>query len=144
MTDDTIRDAPPRDTTSGAPPRDATRDAPPRDATRDAPPRDATRERDPRASHHDLGGHPRFVCTAVDIEDDAPNDAFGKRVDAIRLALGAAGLMTVDEMRRGIESIPEEEYHALTYYERWLRAISGVMVEKGIIPAADLSPGGAP
>lgn len=125
MTDDTLQDAV-------------------RNATLDTPAHDATRNRDPRASHHDLGGHPRFVCTAVDIEDDAPNDAFGKRVDAIRLALGAAGLMTVDEMRRGIESIPEEEYHALTYYERWLRAISGVMVEKGIILAGDLSPGGAP
>ena len=48
--------------------------------------------------------------------------------------------MTVDEMRRAIEAIPEAEYHALTYYERWLRAISGLMVEKGIVAATDLSP----
>lgn len=101
---------------------------------------DATSERDARAAHHDLGGHPRFVCTAVEIEDDAPPDAFGRRVDSIRLALGAAGLMTVDEMRRAIEAIPEAEYHALTYYERWLRAISGLMVEKGILPVSDLAP----
>ena len=114
----------------------------------DGPPRDATADtiahRDPRAAHHDLGGHPRFVCAAVEIGDDAPPDAFGGRVDSLRLALGAAGLMTVDEMRRAIEAIPEAEYHALTYYERWLRAISGLMVEKGVIAAADLAPDAAP
>ena len=90
--------------------------------------------RDPRAAHHDLGGHPRFLCTAVEPGDDAPPDAFGKRVDALRQLLGAKGLMSVDEMRRGIEAIPEAEYHALGYYERWLRSIAGLMVEKGIVP----------
>ena len=34
-------------------------------------------------------------------------------------------------MRRGIESIPEAEYFALGYYERWLRSIAALMVEKG-------------
>jgi hypothetical protein len=47
--------------------------------------------------------------------------------------------MTVDEMRRCIEAIPEAEYHALGYYERWLRAISALMVEKGVVRAEDFS-----
>jgi nitrile hydratase len=46
--------------------------------------------------------------------------------------------MTVDELRRGIESLPESEYHALGYYERWLRSISATMVEKGVIAAEDI------
>jgi nitrile hydratase len=79
---------------------------------------------------HDIGGLARFHCTPVE-HDEAPPDAFGKRVDALRQVLAQKGLMTVDELRRGIESIPEGEYFALGYYERWLRSIAALMVEKG-------------
>jgi hypothetical protein len=92
----------------------------------------------PAPATHDLGGAPRFRCTPVEPEDDAPPDPFGKRVDALRQLLAAKGLMSVDELRRGIESLPEAEYHALGYYERWLRSISAIMVEKGVIGAEDL------
>ncbi len=93
----------------------------------------------PPPATHDLGGALRFRCTPVE-PDEAPPDAFGKRVDALRQLLGQKGLMTVDEMRRCIEAIPEAEYHALGYYERWLRAISALMVEKGVLAAEDLGP----
>ena len=46
--------------------------------------------------------------------------------------------MTVDELRRGIESIPEAEYFALTYYERWLRSIELLMLEKGVVTPEEL------
>jgi nitrile hydratase len=88
----------------------------------------------PPPATHDLGGAERFRCTPVDPDDSAPPDAFGKRVDALRGLLDQRGLMTVDELRRGIEAIPEAEYHALGYYERWLRSIVGLMVEKGVVP----------
>lgn len=91
----------------------------------------------PPPATHDLGGAPRFRCTPVD-PDDAPPDAFGKRVDALRQILARKGLMSVDELRRGVEAIPEGEYHALGYYERWLRAISGLMVEKGVVQREQL------
>ena len=93
----------------------------------------------PAPAPHDLGGAVRFRCTPVDPDDDAPPDAFGKRVDALRQLLAVKRLMTVDELRRGIESLPEAEYHALGYYERWLRSISATMVEKGVIAAEDLA-----
>ncbi len=86
---------------------------------------------------HDMGGLSRFRCSAVE-RDEAPPDAFGKRVDALRQILAAKKLMTVDELRRGIESIPEDEYFALTYYERWMTSICTLMVEKGMIAAEDL------
>ena len=71
---------------------------------------------------HDMGGLSRFRCSPVE-RDEAPPDAFGKRVDALRQVLAAKKMMTVDELRRGIESIPEDEYFALTYYERWMTSI---------------------
>ena len=99
--------------------------------------------RDPRAAPHDLGGHPRFRCDPVEPDDDAPPDAFGRRVDALRQILAAKDLITVDELRRGIEAIPENEYHALSYYERWLRSLSMLMVEKGVVAADALADGTA-
>ena len=48
--------------------------------------------------------------------------------------------MTVDELRRGIESIPEDEYLALSYYERWLRSLSTLMLEKGVVSPEELRP----
>lgn len=93
----------------------------------------------PPPATHDLGGAQRFRCTPVE-PDDAPPDAFGKRVDALRQILARKGLMSVDELRRGIEAIPEAEYHALGYYERWLRSISSLMVEKGVVEAGELRP----
>jgi hypothetical protein len=41
-------------------------------------------------------------------------------------------------MRRGIEAIPEAEYHRLTYYQRWMRSIADSLIRKGVITEAEL------
>ena len=94
------------------------------------------RERRPRA-HHDLGGVSRFMCMAVDTEPHALTD-FDREVDAIRQILGARGVMSVDELRRGVEAIPEAEYHRLSYYQRWVRSIADTLLRKGIVTEAEL------
>src|SRR5690349_13726366 len=91
-----------------------------------------------RPATHDIGGAQRFRCTPVE-HDEAPPDAFGKRVDALRQLLAKKGLMTVDELRRGIEAIPEAEYFALSYYERWLRSITTLMLEKGVVSRDEIA-----
>ena len=90
----------------------------------------------PRA-HHDLGGVPRFMCEAVDIEPHELTD-FDREVDAIRQLLSARKLITVDELRRGIEAIPEAEYHRLSYYQRWIRSIVATLLRRGVIDEAEL------
>ena len=90
----------------------------------------------PRA-HHDLGGVSKFMCDAVDTEPHALTE-FDKEVDAIRQILGMKGVMTVDELRRGIEALPEEEYLRLTYYRRWIRSITATLIRKGVISEAEL------
>lgn len=87
----------------------------------------------PPPATHDIGGDSRFRCTPVEA-DEAPPDAFGKQVDALRQLLARKGLLRVDELRRGIEAIPPAEYHTLGYYEKWLRSISALMLEKGVLP----------
>ena len=90
----------------------------------------------PRA-HHDMGGVSKFMCDAVDTDDHALND-FDRTVDAVRGLLGAKKVMSVDELRRGIEAIPEAEYHQLSYYQRWIRSIADNLMVRGVITEAEL------
>ena len=58
--------------------------------------------------------------------------------DALVGALGDEGLMNVDEMRRGIESMPRDDYEKASYYERWLFAAETILVEKGVLAPGEL------
>ena len=94
-------------------------------------------ETHPGRAHHDLGGVSRYRCAPIDTEPHALT-GFDRRVDALRQLLSAKGLMTVDELRRGIEAIPEAEYHALSYYQRWMRSITATLLRRGVIDEAAL------
>jgi hypothetical protein len=58
--------------------------------------------------------------------------------DALVGALGHEGLMNVDEMRRGIESMPPDDYEQASYYERWLFSAETILVEKGVLAPGEL------
>ncbi len=90
----------------------------------------------PRA-HHDMGGVPKFLCEPIDTADHTLTD-FDRAVDAIRQILGTKKVMSVDELRRGIEAIPEAEYLRLSYYQRWIRAITDNLLARGVITEAEL------
>jgi len=88
-------------------------------------------------AHHDLGGAAKYMCETVDIEPHELTD-FDREVDALRQLLSAKQLMTVDELRRGIEAIPEAEYHRLSYYQRWIRSITDNLLRRGVLTEAEL------
>ena len=90
----------------------------------------------PRATH-DLGGVSQFMCEAVDTEPHALTD-FDREVDALVGVLRSREMMSVDELRRGIEAIPEADYHRLTYYQRWIRSVTDNLLRHGIITEAEL------
>ena len=46
--------------------------------------------------------------------------------------------MTVDELRRNIETLGAEAYDKLTYYERWMHAISQTLIQRGVIGIDEL------
>jgi nitrile hydratase len=84
---------------------------------------------------HDRGG----------VQSDAPIDRAEHELadwelltDALVGALGSAGLMNVDELRRGIESMPPDEYERASYYERWLYSAETILTEKGILQPGEL------
>jgi hypothetical protein len=81
---------------------------------------------------HDRGGWP----DAGPINKDEHNySLWEKRTDALLMLLvsPAKKVLRVDELRRGIESLPPEAYEKMSYYERWISAIEKLMIEKGVL-----------
>jgi hypothetical protein len=85
---------------------------------------------------HDRGGWP--TSEPIDRTEHELED-WELLTDAIRGALGHAGVMNVDELRRGIESMPPADYERAGYYERWLFSIEMILTEKGILAPGELA-----
>jgi nitrile hydratase subunit beta len=90
-------------------------------------------------SHHDMGGVEPFVSEKID-RTEPELTQFDKQVDALMNLLSHASLrlVRVDEIRNAIESLPPAEYDDLAYYEKWIHAISEVLVHKDIIGEEEL------
>lgn len=81
--------------------------------------------------YHDIGGLPTGA-----IERTEHNyELWEKRVDALVVLLSnkKPPIILDDELRRGIESLGAEAYEQLSYYERWLAALTQILLEKGIL-----------
>ena len=96
--------------------------------------RDGTIDRVERGVH-DRGGLP--TDEPIDRSEHTLED-WEVLTDALVGALGRRGLMNVDELRRGIESMPPDEYERASYYERWLFSIETILTEKGVLAAGEL------
>jgi len=86
--------------------------------------------------HHDMGGLP-----AGAVEPSEHDYAlWEKRVDALMMLLSRKDrrLLTVDELRRNIESLGPEAYDEMTYYERWIYAITQTLIQRGVITVDEL------
>jgi hypothetical protein len=94
--------------------------------------------------HHDMGGEPAGKVERVehDYED------WERRVDALMMfCSGVRGnarwegsrLLTVDQLRKNIESLPPEQYDRLAYYEKWITSLTQSLIQRGVITTADLT-----
>ena len=61
-----------------------------------------------------------------------------RQTHALLGVLAEKGLLVTDELRRGIESIPPDQYESLSYYERWAASLEGLLVEKGILTTDEI------
>ena len=84
---------------------------------------------------HDRGGLPSDA--PVDRSEHTLAD-WELLTDALVGALSGEGVMNVDELRRGIESMPPDEYERASYYERWLYSAETILTEKGILAPGEL------
>ncbi len=80
---------------------------------------------------HDIGGLP---AGPVDTEPHAPT-FWEKQIDAINVLLGddKRRILSRDERRLAIESLGEEVYQTLGYFERWTAAMARLLLQKGIL-----------
>ena len=84
---------------------------------------------------HDRGGWPteaRIDRTEHELAD------WEILMDAIENALEDRGVMNTDQMRRGIESMPRDEYERASYYERWLFSTEANLIEQGILARGEI------
>jgi Nitrile hydratase beta subunit len=86
--------------------------------------------------HHDMGGEAAGPVERVE-HDYALCE---KRVDAIMRLLVSpkCKVMTVDELRRGVEELGPGAYDELSYYQRWIASIGNNLLEKGVITVDEL------
>ena len=47
-------------------------------------------------------------------------------------------MLTVDELRRNIESLGPEAYDTMSYYERWIHAVTQTLLQRGVISVDEL------
>jgi hypothetical protein len=85
---------------------------------------------------NDIGGLPAGPVNPI------PHDPelWEKRLTALVASLGPLyrGVIRIDEFRRSRESIPEDFYNSLTYFELWTQGIANLLVEKEVLSHADI------
>jgi nitrile hydratase len=84
---------------------------------------------------HDRGGVP--TDTPIDRSEHELAD-WELLADALMGTLFERGLINVDEMRRGIESMPPADYEQASYYERWIYSMEAILTEKGVLAEGEL------
>jgi hypothetical protein len=84
---------------------------------------------------HDRGGVP--TDAKIDRSEHSLAD-WEVLTDAMVGALSRSGVMNIDELRRGIESMPPDRYEQASYYERWLYSIETILTEKGVLAAGEV------
>lgn len=86
--------------------------------------------------HHDMGGLDAGPVERKE-HDYAP---WEKRVDAILrlVADQKRRIITLDELRRGIEDLGPGAYDQLNYYQRWIASITNNLIQKGVLTVDEL------
>ena len=84
---------------------------------------------------HDRGGWPDD--RPIDRTEHALED-WELLVDALMQSLTGGGYMTVDELRRGVESMERWRYEHASYYDRWITSIEKILVERGVLSGAEI------
>jgi len=104
------------------------------DEKTDDPTRDPTR--DPTGRRwHDMGG---LEAGAI---DPAEHDfaLWEKRVDALQVLTSSKGYFTVDGLRRALEDMGPDAFEKMSYYERWIAAVTQNLIEKGAFTIEELN-----
>ena len=101
------------------------------------------KKRDSRAalgrSYHDMGGQ-----SAGKVERTEHDYAeWERRIDAMAVLMwgitGTKKLLTIDEHRKAIESLPPAAYDRMSYYEKWILGLAQCLIARGVITGEQLA-----
>ena len=87
---------------------------------------------------NDVGGMQAFPAITQELDEPPFHADWEAHVFAMNRALIGAGVYNLDEFRDAVEQMPPADYLAASYYEKWLHAISTLLVEKGVIGQEEL------
>jgi Nitrile hydratase beta subunit len=85
-----------------------------------------------------IGSAIASIVPVVSANGARPLTEFDEEVDALRGVLSSKWMLTTDELRRGIEAIPEADRLRLSYCGRSIRSITDNLRAKGVITEAEL------
>ena len=90
---------------------------------------------------HDVGGMQGFGSVRPEPDEPPFHADWEAHVFALNRALLAQGVYNLDEFRDAIERMPPQDYLASSYYEKWLHAVTTLLVEKGVLTAEEVADG---
>lgn len=82
---------------------------------------------------HDVGGMAGFGPVSPDEAGEAFHADWEARVFALNVALRRRNTYSSDEFRDAIERMSPDAYLASSYYERWMHAMTTLLIEKGVL-----------
>jgi nitrile hydratase len=89
----------------------------------------------------DLGGQHGFGPVRPEADEPLFHDAWERRALALTVAMGASGAWNLDAARHARESMPPAQYLSSGYYTIWIDALERLMLERGLVSAAELADG---
>lgn len=96
---------------------------------------------------HDMGGMDGFGPVRPEIDEPVFHEPWHARAMALTVAMAAHRRWTLDAMRSARERLGAIRYLNLSYYERWILALTERMVATGLVTRGELASGtpeGAP
>lgn len=84
-----------------------------------------------------MGGVAGFGPITPEADEPVFHADWERRVLALSLTVGA-GRWNIDAGRHAIERIPDGDYLRMSYYEKWLRRIEMLAVERGVLTEDEL------
>lgn len=90
---------------------------------------------------NDVGGMQGFPAVEQEVNEPPFHSDWEAHVFALNRALIGRGLYNLDEFRDAIETMPPARYLESSYYEKWFHAVTSLLVEKGVLSAAEVAGG---
>ncbi len=87
---------------------------------------------------NDVGGMQGFGPVTEELDEPPFHSDWEAHVFAMNRALIGRGVYSLDEFRDAVERMPATAYLGSSYYEKWLHAITTLVVAKGVVTQGEL------